>query len=79
MFVRFIASCLSADKKSAIREKNVMSGSVIKELPVALECELIKVIDDNKYLGRIKNVSVDEKRIRWGWDEVEIRFLFDFF
>ena len=33
-----------------------MSGSVIKELPVALECELIKVID----LGRIKNVSVDE-------------------
>lgn len=37
-----------------------MSGSVIKELPVALECELIKVIDDNKYLGRIKNVSVDE-------------------
>lgn len=30
-----------------------MSGSVIKELPVALECELIKVIDDNKYLGRI--------------------------
>lgn len=59
MFVRFIASCLSADK-SLLLGKNVMSGSVIKELPVALECELIKVIDDNKYLGRIKNVSVDE-------------------
>ena len=51
-----------------------MSGSVIKELPVALECELIKVIDDNKYLGRIKNVSVDESVLG-----EEIRFLFDFF
>ncbi|OKZ79734.1 MAG: flavin oxidoreductase [Clostridium sp. CAG:12237_41] len=37
-----------------------VNAPVIKELPVALECELIKIIDDNKYLGRIKNVSVDE-------------------
>ena len=34
---------------------------VINELPVTLECELVKVIDGSKYLGRIVNVSVDEK------------------
>lgn len=26
-----------------------------------LECELVDVIDGSKYLGRIKNVSVDER------------------
>lgn len=44
---------------TTVKSKYV-NAPVIKELPVALECELIKVIDDNKYLGRIKNVSVDE-------------------
>lgn len=34
---------------------------VINELPVTLECELVDVIDGSKYLGRIKNVSVDER------------------
>lgn len=38
-----------------------VNAPVINELPLAMECELIKVIDENKYLAEIKNVSVDEK------------------
>ncbi|MCM1228141.1 MAG: flavin reductase family protein [Clostridium sp.] len=37
-----------------------VNAPVIKELPLALECELIKVIDGSMYLGKIKNVSIDE-------------------
>lgn len=38
-----------------------VNAPVINELPVALECELIDVIDGGKYLGRVKNVTVDER------------------
>ncbi len=38
-----------------------VNAPVINELPVTLECELVKVVDESKYLGKIKNVSVDEK------------------
>lgn len=38
-----------------------VNAPVINELQVTLECELVKVIDDSKYLGRIVNVSVDER------------------
>lgn len=38
-----------------------VDAPVINELSLALECELIKVIDGCKYLGKIKNVSADEK------------------
>ena len=34
---------------------------IINELPLTLECELVKVIDGSKYLAEIKNVSADEK------------------
>ncbi|HCJ77313.1 flavin reductase family protein [Thermoguttaceae bacterium LCP21S3_D4] len=37
-----------------------VNAPVINELPLTLECELVKVIDDSKYLGRIVNVSADE-------------------
>ena len=37
-----------------------VNAPIINELPVTLECELIKIIDGSKYLGKIKNVSVDE-------------------
>lgn len=37
-----------------------VNAPIINELPVTLECELIKVIDGGKYLGRIINVSADE-------------------
>lgn len=38
-----------------------VNAPVINELPVTLECELVKVIDGSKYLGRIVNVSVDQR------------------
>ena len=37
-----------------------VNAPVINELPLTLECELVKVIDGCKYLGVIKNVSADE-------------------
>lgn len=33
---------------------------VINELPLALECKLVKVIDEEKFLGEIVNVTVNE-------------------
>ncbi|MDO4331290.1 MAG: flavin reductase family protein [Eubacteriales bacterium] len=42
-------------------KSSFVNAPVINELPVTLECELVKVIDDSKYLGRIVNVSVDER------------------
>lgn len=44
---------------SPVKSKTV-DAPLFQELPVALECELEKVIDGEKYLGKIKNVSVDE-------------------
>lgn len=38
-----------------------VNAPIINELPVTLECELIKVIDESKYLGKIVNVSADER------------------
>lgn len=42
-------------------ESAFVHAPIINELPVALECELVKVVDENKYLGKIRNVSVDER------------------
>ena len=41
-------------------KSSFVNAPVINELPLALECELKSVIDDGKYLGEIKNVSIDE-------------------
>ena len=38
-----------------------VNAPLINELPLTLECELVKVIDGSKYLAEIKNVSADEK------------------
>lgn len=38
-----------------------VNAPVINELPLTLECVLTKVIDGGKYLGEIKNVTVDER------------------
>lgn len=43
-----------------VTKSSFVDAPVINELPVALECDLLDVIDGNKYIGRIKNVSVDE-------------------
>lgn len=37
-----------------------VNAPIINELPLTLECELIKVIDGSKFIGEIKNVSADE-------------------
>lgn len=37
-----------------------VNAPIINELPLTIECELKKVIDGSKFLGEIKNVSVDE-------------------
>lgn len=37
-----------------------VDAPVIDELPVALECELLKVNEDGNIIGRIVNISVDE-------------------
>ncbi|MCR5150889.1 MAG: flavin reductase family protein [Clostridiales bacterium] len=37
-----------------------VDAPVINELPLALECELVEVLDGGKYLGKIVNVSADE-------------------
>lgn len=34
-----------------------VNAPIINELPLTLECELVKVIDGSKYLAEIKNVS----------------------
>ena len=38
-----------------------VNAPVINELPLSLECELIKAVDEGKFIGRIINVSADEK------------------
>lgn len=49
-------------KKSGFstEKSNFVNAPIINELPLTLECELIKVIDGYKFLGRIINVSIDE-------------------
>ena len=37
-----------------------VNAPIINELPLTLECELKTVVDGNKYIGTIKNVSADE-------------------
>lgn len=37
-----------------------VNAPIINELPLTLECVLKKVVDGSKYIGEIKNVSIDE-------------------
>lgn len=47
----------------AVTKSEFVNAPIINELPIALECELTEVINGSLYLGRIKNVSIDEKII----------------
>lgn len=42
-------------------ESKFVHAPIINEFPMTLECELIQVIDGGKFLGKIKNISVDER------------------
>lgn len=37
-----------------------VDAPIIDELPVALECELVKITEDGNVIGRILNISIDE-------------------
>lgn len=41
-------------------KSNFVNAPIILELPFTLECVLTKIIDGSKYLGEIKNVSIDD-------------------
>lgn len=59
---------VSANKESEKMEKagfttaksEFVDAPVINELPVALECKLIKVVEDSMYLAQIVNVAAEE-------------------
>lgn len=38
-----------------------VNAPIINELPITLECELVKIVDGGMYIGKIINVSADEK------------------
>lgn len=42
------------------RKSEFVNAPVINELPLTLECELVKVIDKEKYIGKIINVMADD-------------------
>ena len=64
-YVGIVSANKEADKMQKAGFTTTKSGyvnaPVINELPLTLECELVKVIDGSKYLAEIKNVSADEK------------------
>ncbi len=41
-----------------------VNAPVINELPLCLECELIKILEEDLYLAKVLNVSVDEKILK---------------
>jgi len=41
-------------------KSNLVNAPIINELPLTLECTLIKIVDDEKYFFRIENVIADE-------------------
>lgn len=41
-------------------KSDFVNAPVINELPLTLECELKQVIDGSKFIGEIKNVSIEE-------------------
>ena len=60
-------------KKSGLTpvKSNTIDAPLFKELPLALECELVKIIGTEQYIGRIKNVSVDESILTDGEVDLE--------
>lgn len=40
---------------------NHVDAPLIEELPVAMECSLVKVNEDGNVIGKIENVSIDER------------------
>ncbi len=43
-----------------MHQERIGGCALIDELPVALECKLLKVSEDGNIIGQIVNVSIDE-------------------
>lgn len=43
-----------------VTKSNHVNAPLFNELPMAIECELVRIDDDEHIIGRIVNVSVDE-------------------
>jgi len=52
---KFVRAGFHAEKSSYV------DAPIIKELPMTLECSLIKITEEGLVLGNIVNISVDEK------------------
>ncbi len=44
-----------------VTKSEFVNAPIINELPLTLECELKEIIDGGKYIGKIINVSADER------------------
>lgn len=42
-------------------KSNFVNAPIINELPLTLECTLIKIVDEVKYFFRIENITADER------------------
>lgn len=66
-YVGLVSAHNEADKLSKAGLHTVKSAlvdaPVITELPMALECKLVKVNEDGNVIGRIVNISVDESAL----------------
>lgn len=64
-YVGIVSANDEADKMKKANFSTVKSdfvnAPIINELPLALECELIGILEGSLYLGKIVNVSADEK------------------
>lgn len=63
-YVGIVSGNDASDKMSkagfTTEKSELVNAPIINELPLSLECELIKVVDGSKFIGEIKNVSADE-------------------
>lgn len=63
-YVGIVSGNDASDKMSkagfTTEKSEFVNAPIINELPLSLECELIKVVDGSKFIGEIKNVSADE-------------------
>lgn len=63
-YVGVVSANDTADKMEragfTVTKSEFVNAPVINELPMCLECELKEVLPGGKYIGEIKNVSIDE-------------------
>lgn len=64
-YVGIVSGAQESDKMKkagfTTTKSTFVNAPIINELPVTMECELIDIIDGSKYLGKIKNVTADER------------------